>query len=290
MREPRSGPLVAAQDLAFRFRERADAVLQRLQVPHRSRRSHSPHRAVGRRQVDARVAARRACASPDSGLLLLQGLDRAHARASKAWRQRVAARAAVPREPPVQRHARVQPADGPPLAADGRRSALGRGGLPAAGSGRSARPHAGRPVPAVGETGWQLSHGERSRVYMARALLQGADLVVLDESFAELDPDSLQRCLPRGRRALEEPARGRARLKRLSSTFRPRLRRSVLPRTPRHALSCAAPAPSVDPRDALAETIAVALAPGSADRGRSASLRSRVSLYKWPIRRLLPTL
>jgi ATP-binding cassette subfamily B protein len=48
----------------------------------------------------------------------------------------------------------------------------------------------------VGETGRRLSHGERSRVFMARALLQGADLVVLDESFAELDPDSLQRCLP----------------------------------------------------------------------------------------------
>ena len=31
---------------------------------------------------------------------------------------------------------------------------------------------------------------------MARALLQGADMVVLDESFAELDPESLQRCLP----------------------------------------------------------------------------------------------
>ena len=42
----------------------------------------------------------------------------------------------------------------------------------------------------VGETGWQLSHGERSRLFMARALLQGADLVVLDESFAELDPES----------------------------------------------------------------------------------------------------
>jgi ATP-binding cassette subfamily B protein len=48
----------------------------------------------------------------------------------------------------------------------------------------------------VGETGWQVSHGERSRIFMARALLQGADLVILDESFAELDPDSLQRCLP----------------------------------------------------------------------------------------------
>ena len=45
----------------------------------------------------------------------------------------------------------------------------------------------------VGETGWQLSHGERSRLYIARALLQDAELVVLDESFAALDPENLQR-------------------------------------------------------------------------------------------------
>ena len=44
----------------------------------------------------------------------------------------------------------------------------------------------------VGETGWQLSHGEKSRLYMARALLQGADLIVLDESFASLDPENLR--------------------------------------------------------------------------------------------------
>jgi ABC-type multidrug transport system fused ATPase/permease subunit len=44
----------------------------------------------------------------------------------------------------------------------------------------------------VGETGWQLSHGERSRLYIARALLQGADLIILDESFAALDPENLQ--------------------------------------------------------------------------------------------------
>jgi ATP-binding cassette subfamily B protein len=47
----------------------------------------------------------------------------------------------------------------------------------------------------VGETGWQLSHGERSRLFIARALLQGADLVILDESFAALDPENLQRAL-----------------------------------------------------------------------------------------------
>jgi ATP-binding cassette subfamily B protein len=47
----------------------------------------------------------------------------------------------------------------------------------------------------VGETGWQLSQGERSRVFLARALLQGADMVILDESLAALDPENLQQCL-----------------------------------------------------------------------------------------------
>jgi len=44
----------------------------------------------------------------------------------------------------------------------------------------------------VGETGWQLSHGERTRVFLARALLQGADVVVVDESFGALDPHTLR--------------------------------------------------------------------------------------------------
>jgi ATP-binding cassette, subfamily B, bacterial len=47
----------------------------------------------------------------------------------------------------------------------------------------------------VGETGWRLSQGEASRVFLARALLQSADVVVLDESFAALDPDTLAQCL-----------------------------------------------------------------------------------------------
>ena len=47
----------------------------------------------------------------------------------------------------------------------------------------------------VGESGWQLSHGERSRVYIARALLQKADLVIMDESFGALDPENLKLAL-----------------------------------------------------------------------------------------------
>ncbi len=47
----------------------------------------------------------------------------------------------------------------------------------------------------VGESGWQLSHGERSRLYIARALLQGSDVLIFDESFAALDPQNLRLAL-----------------------------------------------------------------------------------------------
>ena len=47
----------------------------------------------------------------------------------------------------------------------------------------------------VGEGGWQLSHGEQSRLFISRALLQNADLIILDESFGALDPENMIRCL-----------------------------------------------------------------------------------------------
>jgi ATP-binding cassette, subfamily B, bacterial len=47
----------------------------------------------------------------------------------------------------------------------------------------------------VGETGWQLSYGERSRIFIARALLQRSPLIVLDESFGSLDPETLQQAM-----------------------------------------------------------------------------------------------
>lgn len=47
----------------------------------------------------------------------------------------------------------------------------------------------------VGECGWHLSHGERSRVFIARTLLQRSQVIILDESFAALDPATLSLAL-----------------------------------------------------------------------------------------------
>ena len=44
----------------------------------------------------------------------------------------------------------------------------------------------------VGEGGWQLSHGERSRLFVARALLQQAHVLILDESLAAVDATNLR--------------------------------------------------------------------------------------------------
>ena len=47
----------------------------------------------------------------------------------------------------------------------------------------------------VGESGWQPSHGECSRVFITSTLQQDADVIILDESFGILDPENLQRAL-----------------------------------------------------------------------------------------------
>jgi ABC-type multidrug transport system fused ATPase/permease subunit len=132
--------------------------------------------------------------TPESGLLLLDGLDR-QTLGSEGWRRRVVAAPQFHENHVLTGTLAFNLLMGrqwPPREEDLRQAEavcrdLGLGDL-------LERMPAGM-LQMVGETGWQLSHGERSRLCMARALLQGADLVVLDESFAALDPQTLEQCL-----------------------------------------------------------------------------------------------
>lgn len=142
--------------------------------------------------------------APDSGLLLLGGRDR-QTLGTAAWRRRVAL-APQYHENHVLTGTfafnlllgRAWPPS--PADLDAAQALCGELGL---------RPLLDR-MPAglhqmLGETGWQLSQGERSRLFLARALLQDADLIILDESLAALDPETLTQvasCLLRRARAL----------------------------------------------------------------------------------------
>jgi len=128
---------------------------------------------------------------PDRGVLLLGGLDLATLGES-AWRQRVSLAAQFHENHLVSATLAFNLLMGrqwPPTALDYNEAdticrELGLGEV-------LARMPGGLDQ-MVGESGWQLSHGEKSRIYLARALLQRADLVILDESLAALDPQSFE--------------------------------------------------------------------------------------------------
>jgi ATP-binding cassette subfamily B protein len=187
------GPLVVAKDLAFRFRDRAEPALQDcgFRISYGDRIHLSGPSGSGKSTLVSLLTGLR---TPGSGVLLLDGLDRATLGAD-AWRRRVVAAPQFHENHVFSeslafnllmgRRWPARPEDLELAETVCRRLQLGDlldrmpGGL----------------FQLVGETGWQLSHGERSRLFMARALLQGAELVVLDESFAELDPENLRHCL-----------------------------------------------------------------------------------------------
>ncbi|RPJ59669.1 MAG: ABC transporter ATP-binding protein, partial [Acidobacteria bacterium] len=185
--------VIEAHEIAFRYRDRSAPVLREcnLRIRAGDRLLLEGPSGGGKSTLAALLSGLRV---PESGLLLLHGLDR-QTLGSEGWRRRVVAAPQFhenhvltetfafnllmgQRWPP-------QPAD--VEAAERICRELGLDDL------LSHMP-AGL-LQLVGETGWQLSHGERSRLYMARALLQGAELIILDESFAALDPETLRRAL-----------------------------------------------------------------------------------------------
>jgi ATP-binding cassette subfamily B protein len=192
-RSARNGSLISAHDVTFRFARRVEPTLQGLsfRITRGDRSLLTGPSGSGKSTLVSLLTGLRA---PQSGLLLLDGLDRPTL-GPDAWRRRVVA-AAQFHENHVFTESlafnllmgrRWPPRPEDLALAEAICHRLGLGDLLARMPGGLFQP--------VGETGWQLSHGERSRVFVARALLQGADLVVLDESFAELDPESLRACL-----------------------------------------------------------------------------------------------
>lgn len=184
---------VVARDLFFRYREYAEPVLRgcSLRIAHGDRLLLEGSSGAGKSTLAAVLTGLR---TPLSGLLMLNGMDR-QTLGTLTWRRRIVG---VPQF--HENHVLAETfafnlllGRGWPPTPDDLAEAeqlcheLGLGEL-------LARMPAGLQQ-MVGETGWRLSHGERSRLYLARALLQRADVVVLDESFAALDPENLQRVL-----------------------------------------------------------------------------------------------
>jgi ATP-binding cassette subfamily B protein len=185
--------VLEAHGLVFRYRDRSTPVLQggHLRIRPGDRLLLEGPSGGGKSTLASLLSGLHV---PESGLLLLRGLDR-QTLGSEGWRRRVVAAPQFHENHVLTetfafnllmgRRWPPQPAD--VEAAESLCRELGLDGL-------LARMPAGL-LQMVGETGWQLSHGERSRLYMARVLLQETDLVILDESFAALDPETLHRCL-----------------------------------------------------------------------------------------------
>ena len=182
-------PALAARSVGYRHARRGAHVLSGcdLTVERGERVLLEGSSGAGKSTLAAIVAGLR---KPESGLVLVGGLDRTSVGAS-GWRRRIA-------YAPQFHDNHVFAA---PLAFNllmGRAWPPSRADLVDAeavcrdlGLGDLLDRMPGGMFQQVGELGWKLSNGERSRVFLARALLQRADVVVLDESLAALDPENL---------------------------------------------------------------------------------------------------
>jgi len=187
--EKRTLALVEGSGLFFRYPGRSEPVLRgcSVRIARGARLLLEGPSGGGKSTLGAILSGLR---KPDSGLLLLEGLDR-QTLGLAGWRERVVAAPQFHENHVLSGTLafNLLMGRGWPSGPEALREAeeicraLALGGL-------LDRMPAGLHQ-MVGETGWQLSHGERSRLYIARALLQKAELLVLDESFAAMDPATL---------------------------------------------------------------------------------------------------
>jgi ATP-binding cassette subfamily B protein len=192
-RRPAGQPMVEAREVSFGYHGRARPVLTScdLEIAAGDRLLVEGPSGSGKSTLASLVAGLR---KPDSGLLLLDGFDRGSLGA-RGWRRRVAAAPQFHENWVLSETLMfnlLMGRDWPPTGEEMQEAeetcrALGLGDL------LDRMPSGLQQI--VGESGWQLSHGEQSRLFIARALLQKTDLVLFDESFAALDPANLRKCL-----------------------------------------------------------------------------------------------
>jgi ATP-binding cassette subfamily B protein len=181
--------IVVASDVSFRYRPQGAPVLKKvaLRIDSRDRVLVEGPSGGGKSTLGSVLTGLR---SPESGLLLLQGLDR-HTLGAREWRRRIVSAPQFHENHVLSNTFAFNLLMGrrwPPRPED-----LGDAWQVCTdlGLGPLLEKMPAGMMQMVGETGWQLSHGEKSRLFIARALLQNSRLVVLDESFAALDPETL---------------------------------------------------------------------------------------------------
>jgi ATP-binding cassette subfamily B protein len=200
--EPAGGPqarregtpaALEATDLRFTHRGRGGAVLDGcdLTIESGARVILQGPSGGGKSTLASLLAGLR---TPQSGLILLDGLDR-HTIGFDGWRRRVVLVPQFHENHLVLGSVAFNLLMGvrwPPAAGDFERA---ESVVRELGLGPTLDRMPSGLLQTVGETGWQLSHGERSRLFLARALLQDPDVLILDESFAQLDPANMHLAL-----------------------------------------------------------------------------------------------
>jgi ATP-binding cassette subfamily B protein len=180
--------ILDAMDLRFTHRRRGAPVLHgcTLAIEPKDRIVLEGASGSGKSTLAALLAGLR---SPESGLLLLDGLDRPTLGLDE-WRRRVVLVPQFHENHVMLGSMAFNALMGTAWPPDERQLAQADAVLRELGLGDTLDRMPSGVIQTIGETGWQLSHGERSRLFLARALLQNPEVLILDESFAQLDPEN----------------------------------------------------------------------------------------------------